>query len=909
MINRLNKTLLLGASPLLLLVAGIVSANAQSTATDAIETVLSTGTNQGFSGIMKPVDVAKERSTITQDFLVTQQAGQTIAESLNKVPGFNFTNNDPYGSSGGNIRIHGYDGNHISLTWDGMPLNDTGNYAIYTNQLPDPENLGTISVNQGATDADSPSAAASGGVVAIRTSRPSDTFAIMAQPSAGSFNYQRYFARIDSGAFGPFDTLAFVSGSMASNDKFKGPGKIQKSQFNFALYQDLGSLGFITFGAHFNRNRNNNYLSLSFYPAARNSAIFPTLVPLSGYPALPNVLLSTDGSFEGATVFATGTGLTQDYNYSCTRVVGVNGNADNDAQCSNYYKRQINPSDTGNIRISSLFHVTPDVTLTVDPSIQYVLANGGSQYTSLTESDPRFKGITAGGFKSSNSTCSTFNAAAGVTSGYDINGDCDVRDTVGVFGPSNTNTVRYGLNTSLLWNITDEHTIQLAYVMDYGIHKQTGQMAYLQADGSPYTFFGGYDDTAHRVLSFDGTPLRTRDRKSHAILSQAAFAYEGDYLDGTVHASIGARLPIMTRELNQYCYLTAYAPTNISNVTQGVGFPICTSAPVTGVNNANNTVTLAGYGSNLFVAPAKETVTYQRFLPNIGFTWSPFGKSSMIFVNWATGLSAPRTDNLYNGGNNGACADATHTITAASVTQSGCVFSSFNNSVKMETSNNYAFGFRYNDDVVTASLNFWNNQFKNRIVTSYDADQGISIDRNIGSVNADGVDGEVALYPFEGFSSYSSVSYEHSRISDTPDAKICFNGPCTTFANIAGKEVVETPNWTLSQRFQYKIAGFNFGIGGKYTGRRYATDTNDLRVPSYTLFDADISYDLGELGWKGSFIKFNATNLFNEEYFGSISSQRCFVPNKTTASSGCGSYPLMYVGSPQTFSVTLRSVF
>ena len=83
-------------------------------------------------------------------------------DSLNKVPGFNFTNNDPYGSSGGNIRLHGFDGNHISLTWDGMPLNDTGNYAIYSNQRPDTENIGTISVNQGATDVDSPTAAATG---------------------------------------------------------------------------------------------------------------------------------------------------------------------------------------------------------------------------------------------------------------------------------------------------------------------------------------------------------------------------------------------------------------------------------------------------------------------------------------------------------------------------------------------------------------------------------------------------------------------------------------------------------------------------------------------------------------------------------------------------------------------------
>src|SRR6185503_2775055 len=126
-----------------------------------------------------------------------------------------------------------------------------------------------------------------------------------------------------------------------------------------------------------------------------NSTTFPTLVPLSGYPAVPNVVLDTNGSFANGTLFATGTGLQQDYNPTCTRVAGVNASAQGDTLCSNNYKRQINPSDTGNIRMSSLFHVTNDLTLTIDPSVQYTLANGGSQYTQLRENDPRLIGTTA----------------------------------------------------------------------------------------------------------------------------------------------------------------------------------------------------------------------------------------------------------------------------------------------------------------------------------------------------------------------------------------------------------------------------------------------------------------------------------------------------------------------------------
>ncbi len=136
MTNRFAKFLMLGASPLMLAIAQ--PAYAQSTATqelEAIESVTVTGQAASAGGIMAPVTVAKERTTIGQDYIKTQAAGQSIYEILNKVPGFNFVNNDPYGNSGGNVRIHGFDGAHISFTWDGMPLNDTGNYATYTNQV------------------------------------------------------------------------------------------------------------------------------------------------------------------------------------------------------------------------------------------------------------------------------------------------------------------------------------------------------------------------------------------------------------------------------------------------------------------------------------------------------------------------------------------------------------------------------------------------------------------------------------------------------------------------------------------------------------------------------------------------------------------------------------------------------
>jgi iron complex outermembrane receptor protein len=293
---------------------------------------------------------------------------------------------------------------------------------------------------------------------------------------------------------------------------------------------------------------------------------------------------------------------------------------------------------------------------------------------------------------------------------------------------------------------------------------------------------------------------------------------------------------------------------------------------------------------------------YNRVLPSLGLSYMVPGTGHMIFASFAEGLSAPRTDNLYNGGAAG-CA------TAAGVpapTQAGCKFSTFA-AVKPETTNNYDIGYRYTGDSVSLSITAYNTQFKNRIVSTFDATQGISIDHNIGSVNMDGVDAGLDVRLMDNLSVYTSASYEHTRVSNGPLSFIITNATTGAGVSIAGAQLTETPDWTFVQRYQYKYAGFTLGVGGKYVGHRYATETNDYVLPSYVTANLDLSYDLGEIGWEGSYIRFNAENLFDKQYFGSVQTLRtCFTPY-VPVTSGCTSYPALVVGSPQTFQVTLRA--
>ncbi|MGZ5932545.1 MAG: TonB-dependent receptor [Rhizomicrobium sp.] len=755
-LSTLAAMLLLSVSPAL----------AQSTGTQQIETVTVTAerTSANVQGLLSDEHIAKARSTISQDYVKTQATGQTIIQDLNLAPGVSFTNNDPYGSSGGDLRLRGFSGNKISLTLDGMPLNDTGNYAIFTNQLLDPEILDFATVDQGTTDVDSPTASASGGTINISTVKPTDEMGLAVKPTIGSFDFQRYNIIANSGQFGPWGTSAFIEGTYQHYDKFRGPGTLQKEQVNARIYQDLGSGDFMSIAGHFNSNRNAFYRSQSLVDSTTAGPFWKAfrkdnLATCTRDPATAGV-----ADNDGATLT------------SATAILGVNTNGVsnlaplssdntlNPSSCTNFFRLRINPSDTGNIRGSSLFTLTDWLKLTVDPSFQYVLANGGGTAT-ISEKDPRLTAVSAGG--------------------HDLNGDGDTLDTVRVYAPSNTNTRRYGLLTSLVGKIDDDNAVQLAYSLDWGLHRQTGQNAFLNANNSPNSVFGGL--VSDFVSFADGTNIRSRDRESKAILNQVSIDYEGNFLDDTLHVSAGIRAPFFVRDLDQRCFtaegLKGVAATGGSGTggaggaNVGAGQPYCTTQAPSGTVTFNGITyeTFAG-GTAKFDAPFKLEKKYNRILPNAGISYSPFGPEHQFYAAYAGTMSAPITDDLYNLG-------------PAQLTTPG-----LNSNLQPETAQSYDLGYRYSNKTTLASLTFWHSVFANHIVSSFDQDLGFSVDRNVGGVLLNGVDAEVGFQPLDQLSLYGTVSYESTRLQQNLQTS------AATIIATRGKELVETPNWTIGGR-------------------------------------------------------------------------------------------------------------
>ncbi|RYY28278.1 MAG: TonB-dependent receptor [Sphingomonadales bacterium] len=864
------------------------SAFAQSTGTidaEASEEIVVTGTrlSDGVNGIVVP-DTSKARGVLTAEFIQRQAPGQTVNELINQLPGVSFQNSDPYGSSGGTMSIRGFDSTRISQTFDGVPLNDSGNYAIYSNQQIDPELIQQVNVNLGSTDIDSPTAGATGSTVNYRTRQPLQDFGVKLVGSVGDFGFFRVFGVVDTGEFTSFGTRAYISGSTARNDSpFNNYGLIEKQQYNGKIYQPIGSNGdFISVSGHYNENRNNFQASV------------PLRIDTAGGRAVgPN---STD-RFPGLD------GDVRRYNIApCTvNTVARPGVADLANSCGSIFDQRMNPSNTGNVRLASRLTLADGLVLAVDPSYQYVKANGGG--TAVAQEAQRdINPATAGGGVPNNANCNTTANSATVNClpgywggtpyfGRDLNGDGDTLDTVRVLAPSQTQTHRIGLISSLRYDLNESSSIRVAYTYDRARHRQTGETNMLTLDGKPTDPFAVNNGLADR----NGDILQKRNRLSFAILHKFAVEYNGAFFEDTLRVNAGLALPFMRRNLTNYCAT--------SSVT---GFVECgTPAQVAAYIAANPTQAATGTIAAFPTQGAqKRVLNYKKLLPSFGYV-ADLSPTISMFGSFSMGLQVPGTDNLYNS-----------FYYPFSVEQA---------KPKPEKTDNFDTGLRYRSSKVQAQATVWYTNYTDRLSSGFDPETERSLYRNLGKVKRYGFDGSIAFQPVRMLSLYAFGSYLKSEIVNnvqigrTTAAGLL--GPVGTpiYAPTAGKRESNVPVYTFGGGATLDLGEVSFGIDAKRTGPRYIYDTNEPirnglttiiypnKAPAYTLVNANVRLGMEWAGLnKNTYIQMNVLNLFDEYWVGGINSGNpAFNQGPTYSTAGVltgysGSAPFTQIGYPRT---------
>lgn len=873
----------LAASAVALTICSFSSAAfAQSTGSVDFEEeviVVSGSRSQDVAGIQAP-DSTKAKAVLTQELIERQNPGQTILDTINVIPGVSFQNNDAYGSSGGTLNIRGFDSSRISLTFDGVPLNDSGNYAIYSNQQLDPELIEQVNVNLGTTDVDSPTASAVGGTVNYRTLTPTEDFGVKLSGSIGEYSFMRIFGMVNTGTLTSFGTRAFFSASMANNDNpFNNYGVVDKQQFNGKIYQPVGNDGdFISISGNYNENRNNFFGSLPL----RNDA--------------GRVV----GAGSGNRFPANNDERTYLINYPCSTVVTpVAGTAQSATTCGNEFDRRYNPSNTGSIRGASKFSFGEKLTLTVDPSYQYVKANGGgtvSAREARRDIDP------TGGA----ANCTTVTTGAGVNcqAGYlsgapyfgkDLNGDGDILDQVLMLAPSQTQTHRYGVISSLRYEINDEHSVRLAYTYDRARHRQTGQVGLLDVSGEPLDVF----PVNNPQVNANGVTLQKRNRLSYAILQQISGEYRGEFMDSNLVVTAGVRAPFFKRDLTNNCFTSSAG-----------GFVECFGDASQNTLNAGLNPTQAG--------PQNRVFKYDKVLPNVGFNYK-FTPEFSMFASFAQGLSVPGTDSLYN-----AFFFPLSTERARPAP---------------ETTDSVDVGLRYRSGNVQAQLSGWLTKFQNRLASAYDPELDQNVYRNLGNVDKYGFDGSVSYQPIPELAVYVFGSYMKSEIKN--NVAIGENADGTAvFAATAGQREGGSPKYSFGGTLRGELGPVELGVTAKRTGPRNVFDTGSATytgtfiptgavptgtlgttsrteifgtsAPAYWLVNLDASINLGFLGLNDKTrFQLNVYNLFDQFYVGGFGGglSQSATYNRATGVATYGSPGFVQIGAPRTVSGTVTFAF
>ena len=914
------------------------SAFAQSTGSIDFEggepEIVVTGTrSNGVGGIQVP-DSAKSKVVINAELIGRQRPGQTVNEIVNLSPGVSFQNNDATGAAGGTFTIRGFDSTRISQTMDGIPLNDTGNYAIYSNQQQDPETLDSINVNLGSTDVDSPTASASGGTINIRTRVPSDEFHVMLSGTYGNYGsvnnagdrpIYRVFGMLDTGDFTGFGTKAFFAASnIEARQPFNNYGMLRKQQYNARIYQEIGGSGdFVSVAGHYNENRNNFFGSV------------PLRTDLRSAPATTGTTARIVGP-NSANRFPLTRGERFYYiNYGCTLAVGRPGLPDAvaaapaaptaGASCGSEFDRRYNPSNTGNIRGNSRFTLADGLILTVDPSFQYVKANGGGVvaaqegFATLTGTRPAgstttgYTGVLNAGPNTGNFSPSGFNTFFG----RDLNGDGDILDAVYVNNPSQTQTRRYVVISSLAYEISPQHRVRLSYTYDRGRHRQTGEHSFLQQNGEPQDVFS----VNQPITSGVGGSVQKRDRLSYATLNKISGQYRGEF--GALTVNLGVSAPFFQRDLTQNCFTVA-ANGNVACVAPSQVAAYGAANPYTYYPTGNaacpNTVANSSPCVVGFAGPQKRTFKYDKLLPDVGVTYDLTNALS-VRASYSKGLSVPGTEILYNSfyfPSNAAAAKP-----------------------RPERTDSFEGGLAYSSSKIQGLLTVWKTEYKDRIASAYDPELDQVITRNLGSVSKWGIDGSLSYRPVKDLLVYAFGSYLGSKIKDdlllgeglNTDRNAATPG-VDVYYQTAGKRESGSPEYTFGGRIQGTLGPLDIGLQAKRTGPRWLNDENlpvaqcfnaanngggtivgvncfnnstgtdatagnlvnvyGATAKAYTTVDLDIRYNLAER----TFVQLNVGNLFDEFYVGGFSgaSNRFSVPNAL-------------IGTPRSITVSLVAGF
>ncbi|PMJ88733.1 TonB-dependent siderophore receptor [Vibrio sp. 10N.261.55.A7] len=205
--------------------------------------------------------------------------------------------------------------------------------------------------------------------------------------------------------------------------------------------------------------------------------------------------------------------------------------------------------------------------------------------------------------------------------------------------------------------------------------------------------------------------------------------------------------------------------------------------------------------------------------------------------------------------------------------------SSFGEAYKPETGQQIEVGLKYqsSDYSKTASASLFRIE-KNDVLVTDPTSADFQDQLQVGQVRSQGLEVEAGLQITSGLDVAANYTYTDMEI--TKDSANGLQGTTPIYVPEHAANLWSNYHW-----YEGALSGTRLSGGVRYTGEMQMDATNKQgKVPSYTLVDLSIGYDLGSAkeSLSGATVNLLATNLFNEEYFSCFDQTNCWYGEERT---------------------------
>jgi outer membrane receptor protein involved in Fe transport len=242
---------------------------------------------------------------------------------------------------------------------------------------------------------------------------------------------------------------------------------------------------------------------------------------------------------------------------------------------------------------------------------------------------------------------------------------------------------------------------------------------------------------------------------------------------------------------------------------------------------------------------------------------------------------------------------------------------------------NFDLGVRYTADSFVVSLQGYSVKLKNNIgivprdPTVVDPDEVVRGNVATKAANIKGLKtlgAELtAIAQLDWLQLYGAYSYQDAKHDDPPAGSVARSN-LAAVAVIGGERVRDIPTHSLYGQIGIgPFAGFSAQLNGRYVGDRvggHIVAANTFApigvetIPSYAVFGANMSYEIGTSWVKRLTVQLNVDNLLDKDYIGSVSSSTATQPEfGTLVGPNVRTLDRYFIGAPRTTTLSVRAKF